>query len=41
MEKLLAYPFEWVLPGHGRIGHGSAEEMHNHLENCVAQMKRQ
>jgi glyoxylase-like metal-dependent hydrolase (beta-lactamase superfamily II)/ferredoxin len=41
MEKLLAYTFEWVLPGHGRIGHGSAEEMHSHLQRCVAQMKRQ
>jgi glyoxylase-like metal-dependent hydrolase (beta-lactamase superfamily II) len=41
METLLAYPFEWVLPGHGRIGHSSAEEMHNHLENCVARMKKQ
>ena len=41
MEKLLAYPFEWVLPGHGRIGHGTAEEMHKHLEACVARMKRQ
>jgi len=39
MEKLLAYTFEWVLPGHGRIGHGSAEEMHMHLERCVARMK--
>jgi len=41
MEKLLAYQFEWVLPGHGRIGHGSVEEMHDHLEHCVARMKRQ
>jgi glyoxylase-like metal-dependent hydrolase (beta-lactamase superfamily II)/ferredoxin len=41
MEKLLAYPFEWVLPGHGRIGHGSAEEMHQHLEICIARMKQQ
>lgn len=41
MEKLLAYQFEWVLPGHGRIGHGSAEEMHAHLERCVARMKQQ
>ena len=41
MEKLLAYRFEWVLPGHGRIGHGSAEEMHKHLESCVARMKHQ
>jgi glyoxylase-like metal-dependent hydrolase (beta-lactamase superfamily II) len=41
MEKLLGYQFEWVLPGHGRIGHGSAEEMHEHLERCVARMKNQ
>jgi glyoxylase-like metal-dependent hydrolase (beta-lactamase superfamily II) len=41
MEKLLAYQFEWVLPGHGRIGHASAEEMHAHLERCVERMKRQ
>jgi glyoxylase-like metal-dependent hydrolase (beta-lactamase superfamily II)/ferredoxin len=41
MEKLLAYRFEWVLPGHGRIGLGSAEEMHAHLERCVARMKQQ
>ena len=41
MEKLLAYRFEWVLPGHGRIGHGTAEEMHKHLEGCIARMKRQ
>jgi glyoxylase-like metal-dependent hydrolase (beta-lactamase superfamily II) len=39
MEKLLAYRFEWVLPGHGRIGQGTAEEMHTHLERCVAWMK--
>src|ERR1700719_1175179 len=41
MEKLLAYTFEWVLPGHGRIGHGSAEEMHAHLERCIASMRRE
>jgi glyoxylase-like metal-dependent hydrolase (beta-lactamase superfamily II) len=41
MEKLLACRFEWVLPGHGRIGHGNAEEMHKHLERCVEIMKRQ
>jgi glyoxylase-like metal-dependent hydrolase (beta-lactamase superfamily II) len=39
MERLLAYRFEWVLPGHGRIGHGTAEEMHRHLERCVEWMK--
>lgn len=40
MEKLLAYRFEWVLPGHGRIHHGTAGEMHEHLERCVADMKK-
>lgn len=39
MEKLLAYTFESVLPGHGRIHLGSAAEMHKHLERCVAWMK--
>jgi len=41
MGKLLAYRFEWVLPGHGRIHHGSAEEMHEHLERCVAYMRNE
>src|SRR5690348_2400983 len=39
MEKLLDYRFEWVLPGHGRIGHAPAEEMHQHLVRCVQWMK--
>ncbi len=41
MEKLLAYRFEWVLPGHGRIHNAAAGEMHKHLERCVARMKKQ
>ena len=41
MEKLLDYRFEWVLPGHGRIGHGTAEEMHAHLERCVERMRQE
>src|SRR5579871_3128420 len=41
MERLLDYRFEWVLPGHGRIGHGTAKEMREHLQECVARMKRQ
>jgi glyoxylase-like metal-dependent hydrolase (beta-lactamase superfamily II) len=41
METLLNYQFEWVLPGHGRIGHGPTEEMHKYLENCVGRMKKQ
>lgn len=39
MESLLPYRFEWVLPGHGRIHHDTAGEMHKHLERCVAWMK--
>jgi glyoxylase-like metal-dependent hydrolase (beta-lactamase superfamily II) len=40
MERLLAYRFEWVLPGHGRQHHAPAAEMHDELEACVAWMKR-
>jgi glyoxylase-like metal-dependent hydrolase (beta-lactamase superfamily II) len=40
MESLLDCSFEWVLPGHGRIHHASRVEMHDHLERCVAWMKR-
>jgi glyoxylase-like metal-dependent hydrolase (beta-lactamase superfamily II) len=39
MEKLLDYEFEWVLPGHGRIHHDSAQSMHRHLERCIEWMK--
>jgi glyoxylase-like metal-dependent hydrolase (beta-lactamase superfamily II)/ferredoxin len=39
MEKLLNYDFEWVLPGHGRIHHDSAANMHAHLERCIGWMK--
>ncbi|MGI9102931.1 MAG: MBL fold metallo-hydrolase [Terriglobales bacterium] len=40
MEKLLDYRFEWVLPGHGRIGHASAEEMHEHLHRLLVWMRQ-
>jgi glyoxylase-like metal-dependent hydrolase (beta-lactamase superfamily II)/ferredoxin len=39
MERLLAYTFEWVLPGHGRIHHDTSEGMHEHLLRCVDWMK--
>jgi hypothetical protein len=39
MQRLLDYRFEWVLPGHGRIGHAPADEMHRHLQRCVAWMR--
>ncbi|HVG35531.1 MAG TPA: MBL fold metallo-hydrolase [Pyrinomonadaceae bacterium] len=40
MQKLLDYDFEWVLPGHGRIHHASADAMHTHLLRCIEWMKR-
>jgi glyoxylase-like metal-dependent hydrolase (beta-lactamase superfamily II)/ferredoxin len=39
MERLLSYDFEWVLPGHGRIHHDSAENMRTHLARCIEWMK--
>jgi glyoxylase-like metal-dependent hydrolase (beta-lactamase superfamily II)/ferredoxin len=39
MTNLPAYSFEWVLPGHGRIGSGTAAQMHEHLLRCVQRMK--
>src|SRR6185503_1672028 len=39
MEKLRQYEFEWVLPGHGRIHHESAQNMRAHLERCIEWMK--
>jgi glyoxylase-like metal-dependent hydrolase (beta-lactamase superfamily II)/ferredoxin len=39
MEKLLDYRFEWVLPGHGRIHHDTADAMRVHLRKCVEWMK--
>jgi len=39
MERLLAYRFEWVLPGHGRPIHLPADEMRRSLEQCIAWMR--
>ncbi|HYO63241.1 MAG TPA: MBL fold metallo-hydrolase [Pyrinomonadaceae bacterium] len=39
MERLLRYGFEWVLPGHGRIHHDTADRMREHLRRCVEWMK--
>ena len=39
MEKLLAYDFQWVLPGHGDMHHDNEESMRRHLERCIAWMK--
>ncbi len=40
MQRLLDYQFEWVLPGHGRIHHAPAPEMHASLLKCVDWMGR-
>ena len=39
MERLLDYRFEWVLPGHGRIHHDTAEVMRAELGKCVEWMR--
>jgi glyoxylase-like metal-dependent hydrolase (beta-lactamase superfamily II)/ferredoxin len=39
MERLLDYRFEWVLPGHGRPIHLTADEMRASLERCIQWMK--
>jgi glyoxylase-like metal-dependent hydrolase (beta-lactamase superfamily II)/ferredoxin len=40
MERLLAFRFTWVLPGHGRIHGAPAGDMRGHLERCIAWMKQ-
>jgi hypothetical protein len=38
MERLAAYPFEWVLPGHGQKVHLPAAEMREHMRRLVKSM---
>ncbi len=38
MKKLLAFDFEWVLPGHGPRFHASARRMRIELEKLIARM---
>jgi glyoxylase-like metal-dependent hydrolase (beta-lactamase superfamily II)/ferredoxin len=40
MEKLLAFDFEWVLPGHGPRFHAPARRMRAEIEGLIARMKR-
>jgi glyoxylase-like metal-dependent hydrolase (beta-lactamase superfamily II)/ferredoxin len=41
MERLLDYPFEWVLPGHGQRFHAdSPAAMRRELDRCVAWMRK-
>jgi glyoxylase-like metal-dependent hydrolase (beta-lactamase superfamily II)/ferredoxin len=39
MQRLTAYGFEWVLPGHGRIANRPQAEMKRHLADCIEWMK--
>jgi glyoxylase-like metal-dependent hydrolase (beta-lactamase superfamily II)/ferredoxin len=39
MERLAAYRFEWVLPGHGQRVHLPAAEMHQQMEWLVQSMR--
>ena len=40
MERLLAFDFEWVLPGHGPRFHAPGRKMRAELESLVARMRR-
>jgi glyoxylase-like metal-dependent hydrolase (beta-lactamase superfamily II)/ferredoxin len=40
MERLLAFDFEWVLPGHGARFHAPAVQTREALKALVARMKR-
>jgi len=40
MERLMAFDFEWVLPGHGPRLHASAARMREALGQLVIRMKR-
>jgi len=40
MEKLLAFDFEWVLPGHGPRFRAPARRMRAEIERLVARMRR-
>ena len=39
IERLLDYPFEWVLPGHGHRHKLSASQMQTELSRLIARMK--
>jgi glyoxylase-like metal-dependent hydrolase (beta-lactamase superfamily II)/ferredoxin len=41
MENLATYPFEWVLPGHGRRHQADPATMAQHMQTCLAWMKAQ
>ncbi|WGV28596.1 MBL fold metallo-hydrolase [Halotia branconii] len=40
MRKLADYSFEWVLPGHGRRFHASADVVHQQMHKCIEWMEQ-
>ena len=40
MGRMIAFPFEWVLPGHGQRVHLPADEMRRQLIDLVARMRQ-
>ncbi len=41
MKKLAHYPFQWVLPGHGRRYHNEPEIIEQEMEHCIKWMEAQ
>lgn len=41
MERLAEYPFEWVLPGHGRRFHADRPTMQAQMRQCLNWMRQQ
>jgi glyoxylase-like metal-dependent hydrolase (beta-lactamase superfamily II)/ferredoxin len=39
MQRLSAYAFEWVLPGHGRRYHTTNNEMSQQMQQCITWME--
>ncbi|NEQ30032.1 MAG: MBL fold metallo-hydrolase [Leptolyngbya sp. SIO4C5] len=39
MERLAQYPFEWVLPGHGRRFHSDRATMQTQMQKCLDWMQ--
>lgn len=35
VRKLLAYDFEWILPGHGRRAHASSDQMKKMIQQLL------
>lgn len=40
MQKLAAYSFDWVLPGHGRRYHSNPKTMQKQMQECVDWMAK-